>query len=255
MQRKSSINILKIIILSFILIFGSVQTFAHPIDKAELSKMFEEYLLANPEVVELALIKNQKNKEAQATKQINELIELNKTAIENPEGLYIGGNPDGDITLVEFFDYNCGFCKQSFESINLLLETDKNLKIVMYELPILAQSSMTAARASLAAQKQAKYWEFHSVVMGAQSKLTDDMVFAFAEKIGLDMAQLKADMASEDVERALMGSVQLAEILQVNGTPAFIIDGQLFPGAIKYEDMIAIIADSRAKKSTQSTAN
>ncbi|PCI87322.1 MAG: hypothetical protein COB24_06765 [Hyphomicrobiales bacterium] len=246
----------KIIFISFIILATSIGTaVAHPIDKAELAKMFEEYLLANPEVVELALIKNQRNKEDRKSQKINDFIQANKTLIENPEGLFIGGNPDGDITLVEFFDYNCTYCKQSFDGINLLLETDKNLKLVMYELPILAQSSLTAARASLAAKVQGKYWQFHSVVIGHQGTLTEEMIFAYAVQIGLDIDQLKIDMVSETTEKALIASSQLAESLEVNGTPAFIIDGQLFPGAIGYENILAVIADSRAQRSVQTSTN
>lgn len=240
------------------LMFASASIFsanAHPIDQAELNKMFEAYIMSHPDVVEAALVQNQKNKADQKTQLIDDFIAANQERIETPEGLYIGGNPDGDVTLVEFFDYNCGYCKQSFEGINLLLQTDKNLKVVMYELPILAQSSLTAARASLAAKKQGKYWQFHSATIQNQGTLTDEMVFAYAQQVGLDIDQLKADMVSEDVENALIASAQLAESLQVNGTPAFIIDGELFPGAIGYENMLAVIADSRAKKAAQTATN
>ena len=249
-------KIFKTIFISFFIFctaFGTAN--AHPIDKTELAKMFEEYLLANPEVVELALIQNQKNKENRKADKINSFIQANKANIENPEGLFIGGNPNGDITLVEFFDYNCTYCKQSFDGINLLLENDKNLKLVMYELPILAQSSLTAARASLAAKVQGKYWAFHSAVISHQGSLNDEIIFAYAIQVGLDVDQLKVDMVSEATEKALIESAQLAESLEVNGTPAFIIDGQLFPGAIGYENMLATIADSRAKKSAQTGTN
>lgn len=239
-------------------IFATVAIFpahAHPIDKAELNKLFEIYLMENPDIVEAALVKNQKNKQDQKAQKITDYISTNKAKIESPEGMYIGGNPDGDITLVEFFDYNCGYCKQSFEGINLLLQTDKNLKVVMYELPILAQSSLTAARASLAAKKQGKYWEFHSATIQHQGSLRDDAVFAYAKQVGLDVALLRKDMVSEEVEKALIDAAQLAEDLEVNGTPAFIIDGELYPGAIGFENMLAAIADSRAKNAAASTTN
>lgn len=225
---------------------------AHPIDQVELNKLFKIYLMENPEIVEEALLLNEKNKQDAQASKIGNFINANLKAIESPEGMFIGGNPDGDITLVEFFDYNCTYCKQSFAGINLLLQNDKNLKVVMYELPILAQSSLTAARASLAARKQGKYWEFHSNVINNQGTLTDDGVFAYAQKIGLDITQLKIDMVSEEVENALIASARLAESLEVNGTPAFIIDGQLFPGAIGLENMVAVIAEARAKKTALS---
>lgn len=248
-------HLFRVTFISLFIVASTGFATAHPIDKAELAKLFEEYLLENPEIVEQALVLNQGNKEAQKTQKINDFIELNQAKIESPEGMFIGGNPDGDITLVEFFDYNCTYCKQSFAGINLLLETDKNLKIVMYELPILAQSSLTAARASLAAKKQNKYWEFHSSVINHRGTLTDEAIFSYALQIGLDIDQLKVDMVSEDVEKALIASAELAENLQVNGTPAFIIDGQLFPGAIGFENMLAVIADSRAKKLTSTSTN
>lgn len=249
-------KIFKIICIGFIMLIASFNTAsAHPMAKAEFAKMFEEYLLSNPEIVELALIQNQQKKQNEKDNKISNFIQDNKASIENPEGLFIGGNLNGDITLVEFFDYNCTYCKQSFDGINLLLETDKNLKLVMYELPILAQSSLTAARASLAAKVQGKYWDFHAAVISHQGTLTDEMIFAYAVQVGLDVDQLKQDMVSETTEKALIASANLAESLEVNGTPAFIIDGQLFPGAIGYENMLAVIADSRAKKTAQTGTN
>ena len=249
-------KIFKIICIGFIMLIASFNiASAHSMDKAEFAKMFEEYLLSNPEIVELALIQNQQKKQNEKDNKISNFIQDNKASIENPEGLFIGGNLNGDITLVEFFDYNCTYCKQSFDGINLLLETDKNLKLVMYELPILAQSSLTAARASLAAKVQGKYWDFHATVISHQGTLTDEMIFAYAVQVGLDVDQLKQDMVSETTEKALIASANLAESLEVNGTPAFIIDGQLFPGAIGYENMLAVIADSRAKKTAQTGTN
>lgn len=250
------ISHLKIIFIAVgLLLSSTVVANAHPIDKAELEKMFEAYLLEHADIVELALIKNQQNKQLQKEQKITDFIEANRQNIENPVGSYIGGNPDGDVTLVEFFDYNCTYCKQSFAGINLLLEADKNLKIVMYELPILAQSSLTAARASLAAKIQNKYWEFHSATISHQGTLTDDAVFAYAVKLGLNIEKLKIDMVSVETENALVESAQLAEALEVNGTPAFIIDGKLFPGAIGFENMLAVIADSRAAKAAVVGAN
>ncbi|MCJ8322643.1 MAG: DsbA family protein [Rhizobiales bacterium] len=220
-------------------------------DKAEMEKMFREYLLTNPEIIQEAIAVLQNKVQQQRENDITAIIQNQIETIENPKGLFINGPADADVTLVEFFDYNCTYCKSAFKDVNRLLAEDKKLKVVMYELPILAPSSLTAARASLAAMKQNKYWEFHSSMIGNNGSLTDELVFDHAKNIGLDIEQLKIDMVSREVEQALVYSAQLADELKVNGTPAFIIGGKLIPGAIGYQNMFNLIAEARAKIAAQ----
>ncbi len=244
---------IKHLFLSFCLVFAlAIIPFsaaqADPIDKAELEKMFETYILANPEIIRDALIILQQRAENGRKAEIDLIIKSQAALINNPKNMYIGGNPDGDVTIVEFFDYNCFYCKQAFEAINKLLENDKNLKIVMYELPILAQSSLTAAQVSLASLQQNKYWQLHSELIAVKGQLTDEMIFAIAADVGLDMDKIKQDMDSQAVEDALSFASQLAESLDIKGTPAFIIDGKLYPGAIGYDNMLEVVTKARAKK-------
>lgn len=225
-------------------------------NKVEMEQMFREYLLTNPEIIQEAITVLQNKIKQRRENDISTVIENQIETIENPKGLYINGPADADVTLVEFFDYNCGYCKAAFKDVNRLLSEDKKLKVVMYELPILSPSSLTAARASLAAMKQNKYWEFHSSMIGNRGSLTDELVFEHAKNVGLDIVKLKIDMVSKEVEQALIFSAQMAEDLNINGTPAFIIGGRLIPGAIGYQNMFNLIAETRAKIAAQNaTAN
>lgn len=221
------------------------------LDKAEMETMFRDYLLTNPEIIQEAITVLQDKIKNKRENDISAVIRNQIENIENPKGLYVNGPADADVTLVEFFDYNCGYCKVAYKDVNRLLEEDKKLKVVMYELPILAPSSLTAARASLAAMKQNKYWELHGALISNRGNLTEEKIFALATSVGLDIAQLRIDMTSKEVEQGLIDSARLAEELKINGTPAFIIGGQLIPGAIGYDHMAGLIAETRASIAAQ----
>ena len=220
-------------------VFSSPKATVNNKSNAEMHKLFKDYILSNPEIIEEAMILLQEKRRNQQNQQIDDIIETNLQIIENPQSMYIGGNPKGDVVLIEFFDYNCGYCKRSFSDMQALKATDPNLKVVMYEFPILGPSSQTAARASLAALKQNKYWDLHVALISENSKLTDELIFEIANSVGLDMQKLEEDMDSEEVEYALATSYQLAKALGIDGTPAFIINGKLHHGAVDIKTLVA----------------
>ncbi len=137
-------------------------------------------------------------------------------------GAPVAGNPDGDITVVEFFDYNCGYCKRGFGDIAKLVETDKNVRVVFKEFPILREESEQASKVALAAKNQGKYWEVHRALISTKGLVNEAVALKAAEGLGLDMVKLKADMASPEVKAELDRVKELAKTLQINGTPHFL---------------------------------
>ncbi|PCI87320.1 MAG: hypothetical protein COB24_06755 [Hyphomicrobiales bacterium] len=215
----------------------------------EIVQIFQEFFLENPEIIREALIAlEQKNEEKRAA-EIRDIIVSQKKIIENPKGLFVAGNPDGDVTLIEFFDYNDPNSKQSLPDILYLLENDPNLRVVLYETPMHAQSSLTAAHATLAAGKQEKYLTLHSALLSYNGGLLDEkIILDIAKKAGLDIDQLKKDMGSIEIEQIIENSSNIAEILGVQGTPAFIIGDNLYRGAMGLENIRAKINEIRINR-------
>jgi len=161
---------------------------------------------------------------------------------------YVAGNPKGDVTLVEFFDYRCGYCKQVQQSVMTLIKEDPRLRVVLKELPVLGPDSVLASRAAIAALEQdkgGKYLGFHNALMSFRGQLTEAEVFRIAASSGLDVTKLKADMAAPKVEQVIRANLALAEKLGINGTPGFVIGQELIPGAISLESMRKLVQAAR----------
>jgi protein-disulfide isomerase len=157
----------------------------------------------------------------------------------------VSGNPKGDVTIVEFFDYQCGYCKRTMQNVLDLQKEDPKVRVAWKELPILGPVSEFAARAAMAAEKQGKYMEFHTAVMGARGQLTPEGVMKHAADAGIDVDRLKRDMMAPEIGKYLRDTLQLAQELGINGTPGFVIGGKLVPGALDKEQMKALIAKAR----------
>ncbi len=159
----------------------------------------------------------------------------------------MAGNAEGDITIVEFFDYRCGYCKRVFPAIQELIETDGNIRYVFKEFPILGPDSMVAARAAQAVWfiDPDRYLDFHAALMGARGGLSEDRVLDIAAKAGLDRDAVKKGMDDPRVAEALADNLGLGRVLGVNGTPAFVIGGELVPGAIDLDAMKERVAEAR----------
>ncbi|MCY4231777.1 MAG: DsbA family protein [Alphaproteobacteria bacterium] len=155
------------------------------------------------------------------------------------------GPEDADAVLVEFFDYRCGFCKRVLDDVMALAAADGRLRIVFKEFPILGELSVIAARASLAADRQGKWTEFHVALMSAPGALTEDRIMDTAAELGLDIAQLRADMESEAVTAIIESNRELAELVGIRGTPAFLVKNAILPGAASQEDLAKLVAGAR----------
>ena len=215
----------------------------------EIRAIVRDYLLKNPDVlVESLQIYQEQQLQAQREQQRQAIAALKETLERDPDSPVIG-NPDGDVVLVEFFDYNCPYCKRVADDVRTLVEEDGNIRLVMKELPILGPQSRYAAQAALAAVKQDKYDELHFALMDQEGRLDQLRILQIAQDLGLDIDQLQKDMRDPEINAALRRTYQVAQSLQINGTPAFIVGDQLLPGALSAEELKAVIDQQRANSS------
>ena len=215
-------------------------------DRKAIQEIVREYLLENPEVLEEALKALRAKRERERRAKARAAIREHRAALVAHPMSPVSGNPNGDVTLVEFFDYQCGYCKRSLRTVMDLLASDKRLRIVWKEFPILGPVSRFAARAAMAAEKQGRYMEFHEAVMGTGGKLTEDAVIAVAARLGLDVERLRRDMEDPAVDAYLDDTRRLAGKLGIRGTPVFVIGDTLVPGAVGGPRLKQLIAEARS---------
>ena len=217
-------------------------------DPAELDpfeQRVREYLLSNPEVIMEALQLLQERQRAAEAENLKRRLAERRAEILHDPAAPVGGNPDGDVTLVEFFDYNCPYCRRVAPSVAELVETDPDLRVVYKEYPILGPGSQFAARAALASAKQGKYASFHHALMEADGQVTEQTVIEVARTVGLDIERLRADMEDPAIQEAIARNLQLANALGITGTPSFIIGQELVPGAVDLGTLLGLIDRAR----------
>jgi protein-disulfide isomerase len=219
--------------------------------KDAIHKIIKQYLLAHPEVMDEIVAGWQRYQNTKREKQARErMVEMRKAIVAYRQEIFhskfdfSNGNPKGNVTMVEFFDYNCGFCKRALPDVLSLLKNDKQLKLVYKELPILGPGSLFAARAAIAAKKQGKYWKFHLALMRSRGA-NEPLVLSIAKQVGLDVEKLKKDMEAPEIRAEIDTNLQLAQKIGVNGTPAFIIGNRAVPGALGLAGLKAQIAGVR----------
>lgn len=219
---------------------------ADEMSEARIKELVLETIRENPGIVlEAVQIIEQRKQERQAA-NAKLVLSDNRSLLENDPNAPVLGNPDGDVTVVEFFDYNCPYCRRAKPHIETLLEEDPNVRLVYREWPILGEGSVFAARAALASREQGKYEEFHWALMGMQGRAEEASVMRIAEEIGLDVARLRQDMQAPEIDSHLARSMEMSQALGFNGTPSFVIGDALVPGVIEADEMIRLVQDARA---------
>ncbi|MYE00195.1 MAG: DsbA family protein [Alphaproteobacteria bacterium] len=211
----------------------------------EVATLIEHLRQKDPEIVLQAVQAWWDEQEEYRRQQQAGSIAANWEALAHAEGDPAIGPEDADAVLVEFFDYRCGFCKRVLGAVMALAEEDNRLRIVFKEFPILGEISVVAARASLAADRQGKWPEFHVALMSAPGALDEDRIMAIAGETGLDIGQLRADMESEAVTAVIARNHALAKTLGIRGTPAFLVKNAIVPGAASQEDLAKLVAGAR----------
>jgi protein-disulfide isomerase len=214
--------------------------------KSDIEKLVHDYLLEHPEILrDMANKLDVNDKAAADTARATVLSSKAKDIFHSPKDAVVG-NAKGDVTVVEFMDYNCGWCRKSVKELQSLLGTDKNVRVVMKEFPIFGEGSEYAARAALASVKQGKYWALHQALFAFEGKVTAEVVDQVAAEQGVDVAKMKVDMKAADIDTSVKANQALAQSLALTGTPAFIVDDHLIPGYTELSNLQALLATTRA---------
>jgi protein-disulfide isomerase len=214
-----------------------------PEQKSEVEKTVREYLLKNPELMlEVMEALEQRQKQAAAERAEEGVGQFKSQIFQSRHDFVL--NPAGRIPVVEFFDYQCGYCKQVFPSMQKLA-AERDVRVIFKELPILGEASIVAARAAIAARRQGKYLELHGKLMSHRGRLGEEAVMAMASELGLDVKQLKADMARPEVGEAIQANLELARELGIRGTPTLFVGHTLVPGAVTEAQLQELVAAAR----------
>jgi protein-disulfide isomerase len=217
-----------------------------PAQRSAFEGVIRDYLLENPAIIREAMQVLQQREEAEKQAVAARALKQHRTELLHDASSPVGGNPNGDITIVEFFDYNCGYCKRVAPAVNAAVKNDANVRVVYKEFAILGPESVFAARAALAAKRQGKYKEFHEALMTAE-RADAQTVNVLSQQLGLDLEKMLKDMQDPAITKTLERNYQLANVLGINGTPAFVIGDRLIPGAVDEAALADIIAAERAK--------
>jgi protein-disulfide isomerase len=224
------------------------QTFSAD-QRQEIEGIVKNYLLQHPEVMQDVMAELEKRqKTAEAEKNRAAVADNNATIFSSPHQVVLG-NPQGNVTMVEFFDYNCGYCKHALSDMLTLLKTDPNLKFVLKEFPVLGEGSVEAAHVAVAARMQdvtgKKYIEFHQKLLGGRGPADKARALAAAKEVGFDMARIEKDMASDEVKKTIDENLKLAELIGVNGTPSYVVGDEVVVGAVGLDALKEKIAAER----------
>ena len=203
--------------------------------REEIGKIVKDYLLTHPEVMQDVMAELEKRQQAAEVEKHRTAIVDNKATLFSSPHQVILGNPQGNVTMVEFFDYNCGYCKRAMSDMLDLIKNDSNLKFVLKEFPVLGEGSVEAARVAVAARMQdstgKKYIEFHQKLLGGRGA-DKARALAVAKEVGFDMPRLERDMGSDEVKKTIDENMKLAEALGVNGTPSYVVGQEVVVGVV-----------------------
>jgi protein-disulfide isomerase len=216
-----------------------------PEEKRAVERIVRDYILANPEIVLDALKILDSRQRVSKVNQSQQQLAARRDDILSDPGSPVGWNPEGDVTIVEFFDYRCPYCRAVAPRLAQLKKADGRIRYIYKEWPILGPVSRVAARAALAAWKQGRYEEFHEALMTYPGQLTEGGVFKTAERLGLDVDRLRKDMESPEIAQSLARTMELAKALGITGTPTFVIGNELVPGAVSLDQLKAFVKRAR----------
>ncbi|HWU17928.1 MAG TPA: DsbA family protein [Devosia sp.] len=216
------------------------------IDPAQLNPLIEQYLLSDPKILQRMSVALDSTLQSEQREQATTAIASMRDKIYNDADQVVLGNPDGDVTLVEFFDYNCGYCRSALPDLATLLAEDPNLRVVLKEFPILSNESIDAARiAVLVGKADVDYWTFHEALFSSRGQVDKGTALTAASELGLSPVTLEMQMGEPRVSKAIQTSYEIAKALNITGTPTYIIGNEIIPGAIGIDELRARIANMR----------
>jgi len=232
---------------------AAAENFSAP-QRGEIERIVREYLVSHPEVLQEAMAELEKRQAVAEAEKSKTTIKSNAEAIFSSPRQVTIGNPQGDVTLVEFFDYNCGYCKRALSDLMDLMKSDSKLKVVLKEFPVLGPGSVEAAQVAVAVRMQdktgKKYLEFHQKLLGGRGQADKARALAVAKDVGLDMTRLEKDMTSEEAKATFDENIKLAETLGMNGTPSYVVGSEVVVGAVGLDTLKQKVSTARCGGST-----
>jgi protein-disulfide isomerase len=216
--------------------------------RREIGAIVRDYLLKNPEILRETMVELERREtEAQNAARQSALSQSRDALLNSPRD-FAAGNPSGDLTVVEFFDYNCGYCKRALADLQALMKSDPKLRVVLKDFPVLGPDSVEASRVALAAKKQLKgdkLFDYHVKLMETRGRINAERAIALAKEMGVDPARLQKDMEAPDVKQTIQDNVVLGDKLGLSGTPAFVVGSEVISGAVGLEPMRKAVAGVR----------
>jgi protein-disulfide isomerase len=256
MTMKSGLRPLAAMVFAFAVASAGAawaQNFS-PSQRAEIERIVREYLIKNPDVLKEVIAEAEKQQAAADAEKNRAAIKQYSEAIFRSPHQVTVGNLKGDVTLVEFFDYNCGFCKRALADKLELLKTDPKLRLVLKEFPVLGEGSVKAAQVAVAARMQdpsgKKYFAFHQKLLGSRGPVDQARALAVAKEVGFDMARIERDMGSAEVRNSLEEAFKLADAIGINGTPSYVVGTEVVVGAVGVAALRERINHARCGKTT-----
>ncbi|NOT41233.1 MAG: DsbA family protein [Alphaproteobacteria bacterium] len=216
-------------------------------NKADVEKIVRNYLLEHPEVIFEAVDAMKNKEEDERLVKMKDKAKAHQTALYSEAEPLVAGNPKGDVTIVEFFDYRCPYCRKVKKTVVDLLKQDGNIRLILKEFPILSPESEMAAQVAIAAAAQGKYWEVHMAFMGAED-LTQERIFTLAKEAGADIERIKAELKNPKIEKRLTETQNLARALGIDATPTFFIGDEPSTGGLTLEELKKAVAAARKAK-------
>jgi protein-disulfide isomerase len=245
-----ALNILRAAALTLCLLPGTAfatESFSDP-QKLEIQSIIKNYLLENPEVLRDAITELERREEVAQSLKREKALSDQESPLYSSQNQAVIGNPNGKVTLIEFFDYNCGYCKHAMEDLARLMKDNPDLRVVLKDLPILSPGSIEAAAIAAAARNQFKgdkFWEFHQKLLGSRGQVGKAQALAVAKDLGADMDKLNKDSIAPSVKEGIEETDQLAKGLAMNGTPSYVIGGEVIVGAVGYDQLKAKLDNVR----------
>ena len=213
-----------------------------------LDRAIEQYIRSHPEVIEQALQSLEVTRQEEERLRVVQAVATHQEELLRDPASPVSGNLNGDVTVIEFFDYRCGYCKRVASAVTQLQQDDPGVRVVYKDFPILGAASVFGAQAALAAWEQGKHQAFHEAMLASDNELTKEEVFAIAQRVGLDVKKFESDLHALEWQAAIDRNRALATLLGISGTPGFVVGGEVYPGALDLTRLKALVAQARTKR-------
>lgn len=216
--------------------------------QSALDQAIEQYIRSHPEVIVQSLQAYEVKRQEDEAVRVRQAIATHQEELLRDSASPVSGNLNGDVTVIEFFDYRCGYCKRVASAVTQLQKDEPGVRVVYKDYPILGEASVFGARAALAAWEQGKHQAFHEAMLASDNELTTEEVFAIAQRVGLDAKKLDADLRAPEWQAAIDRNHALAKLLGISGTPGFVVGGEMYQGALELTSLKELVAKARTKR-------